>query len=55
MDTIPERLDWLWFLGYDLDDDTSTKAIVYWKGDWRIIPIKMTMMNKLPRRKRTGY
>ena len=20
METIPERLDWLWFLGYDLDD-----------------------------------
>jgi len=21
MATIPERLDWLWFLGYDLDDE----------------------------------
>lgn len=21
MDTLPERLDWLWFLGYDLDAD----------------------------------
>ena len=21
MSTIPERLDWLWFFGYDLDDD----------------------------------
>ena len=22
---LPERLDWLWFLGYDLDDDAPTR------------------------------
>lgn len=28
MDTIPERLDWLWFLGYDLDDDIPDHSIL---------------------------
>ena len=26
--TIPERLDWLWFLGYDLDDDIPNHSIL---------------------------
>ena len=28
MDTIPERLDWLWFLGYDLDDDIPDHSVL---------------------------
>jgi transposase len=26
--TIPERLDWLWFLGYDLDDDIPNHSVL---------------------------
>ena len=41
MDTIPERLDWLWFLGYDLDDDIPnhsvlSKARTRWKNSGKI-------------------
>ncbi len=28
MDTIPERLDWLWFLGYDLDDNIPNHSVL---------------------------
>lgn len=28
METIPERLDWLWFLGYDLDDDIPNHSVL---------------------------
>jgi transposase len=28
MDTLPERLDWLWFLGYDLDDDIPNHSVL---------------------------
>jgi len=28
VDTIPERLDWLWFLGYDLDDDIPNHSVL---------------------------
>jgi transposase len=28
METIPERLDWLWFLGYDLDDDVPDHSVL---------------------------
>ena len=28
MDTLPERLDWLWFLGYDLDADIPDHSIL---------------------------
>ena len=28
MQTIPERLDWLWFLGYDLDDDIPHHSVL---------------------------
>ena len=28
MATIPERLDWLWFLGYDLDDDIPNHSVL---------------------------
>ena len=28
MSTLPERLDWLWFLGYDLDDDIPGHSIL---------------------------
>ena len=28
MATIPERLDWLWFLGYDLDDDIPHHSVL---------------------------
>lgn len=28
MDTLPERLDWLWFLGYDLDTDLPNHSIL---------------------------
>lgn len=28
MDTIPERLDWLWFLGYELDDDIPNHSVL---------------------------
>jgi transposase len=28
MTTIPERLDWLWFLGYDLDDEIPNHSIL---------------------------
>jgi IS5 family transposase len=28
MDTIPERLDWLWFLGYDLDDEIPNHSVL---------------------------
>jgi len=28
MTTIPERLDWLWFLGYDLDDEIPDHSVL---------------------------
>ena len=28
MDTIPERLDWLWFLGFDLDDEIPDHSVL---------------------------
>jgi len=28
MSTIPERLDWLWFLGYDLDDEIPDHSVL---------------------------
>lgn len=28
IDTIPERLDWLWFLGYDLDNDIPNHSVL---------------------------
>ncbi|MGI6388400.1 MAG: transposase [Desulfomonilia bacterium] len=28
METIPERLDWLWFLGYDLDDEIPDHSVL---------------------------
>lgn len=28
METIPERLDWLWFLGYDLDDEIPNHSVL---------------------------
>lgn len=28
MQTIPERLDWLWFLGYDLDDNIPNHSVL---------------------------
>lgn len=28
MDTIPERLDWMWFLGYDLDNDIPNHSVL---------------------------
>ena len=39
--TIPERLDWLWFLDYDLDDDIPnhsvlSKARARWRRLWRV-------------------
>jgi hypothetical protein len=27
MTTIPERLDWLWFLGYDLEDEIPDHSV----------------------------
>jgi len=28
METIPERLDWLWFLGYDIDDEIPDHSVL---------------------------
>jgi transposase len=28
MDTVPERLDWLWFLGYDFDDEIPHHSVL---------------------------
>ncbi len=28
METLPERLDWLWFLGYDLDSDMPNHSVL---------------------------
>lgn len=28
MSTIPERLDWLWFLGYDIDDEVPNHSVL---------------------------
>ena len=28
MSTVPERLDWLWFLGYDLDDEVPNHSVL---------------------------
>jgi len=28
MRTLPERLDWLWFLGYDLEDEILTHSML---------------------------
>ncbi len=28
MDTLPERLDWLWFLGYDLDSEIPHHSVL---------------------------
>ena len=29
METIPERLDWLWFLGYDIDEEVPNHRVAY--------------------------
>ena len=41
METIPMRLDWLWFLGYDLDSEVAdhsvlSKARARWRRLWRV-------------------
>ena len=42
MDTIPERLDWLWFLGYDLMERSFARSYRYgfkrtrWRRLWRV-------------------
>lgn len=28
MDTVPERMDWLWFLGYDLDSEIPNHSVL---------------------------
>jgi len=28
METLPERLDWLWFLGYDLDTELPNHSVL---------------------------
>lgn len=28
METLPERLDWLWFLGYDLDNNVPDHSVL---------------------------
>ena len=28
MDTLPERIDWLWFLGYDLDSEIPNHSVL---------------------------
>ena len=28
MDTLPERIDWLWFLGYDLDTEIPNHSVL---------------------------
>ncbi len=28
MQTLPERLDWLWFLGYDLDSELPHHSVL---------------------------
>lgn len=28
METLPERLDWLWFMGYDLDDEMPSHSVL---------------------------
>lgn len=28
METLPERLDWLWFLGYELDDEIPDHSVL---------------------------
>ena len=28
MDTLPERIDWLWFLGYDLDTEMPDHSVL---------------------------
>ena len=28
METLPERLDWLWFLGYDVDDEIPNHSVL---------------------------
>ena len=28
MQIIPERLDWLWFLGYDLEDEIPNHSVL---------------------------
>lgn len=42
MDTIPERLDWLWFLGYDLDDDIPDHSVLSKAGvRWGVEAFKL--------------
>ncbi len=42
MDTIPERLDWLWFLGYDLDDEIPNHSVLSKaRARWGVVAFKM--------------
>ncbi len=34
MGTIAERLDWLWFLGYDIDDDVPNHSVLSKARRW---------------------
>ena len=39
--TIPERLDWLWFLGYDIDDQIPNHSVLSKaRNRWGVIAFK---------------
>jgi transposase len=41
MSTIPERLDWLWFLGYDLDDQIPDHSVLSKaRARWGVVAFK---------------
>ena len=44
MEQLPLRLDWLWFCGYDLDDNTPNHTVFCQKpavaGDWPLLTSK---------------
>lgn len=41
VDTIPERLDWLWFLGYDLDDQIPNHSVLSKaRSRWGVVAFK---------------
>jgi IS5 family transposase len=47
--TIPERLDWLWFLGYDLDDEIPTHSVLSKaRARWGVVAFK-TLFERIVR------
>ena len=53
METLPERLDWLWFLGYGLDSSIPDHSVLsFWTGSGRVTPARGFPIRRTLRRRR---